>query len=148
MRQKLWGQESNHTQLGMLKPSTFRVTVGKNGLWIPLTTSGSHGSDPERGNSLGYPWVLPLYKYGSAHPSTTSYLPQCGLSPLYYCHHHFYPVLMFLSLLDLAHCQSNLVELSKLLQNLEILQRTQSAPNFTDMQVNVSAPVTRCKILS
>ncbi|XP_069926711.1 oxysterol-binding protein-related protein 6 isoform X13 [Oryctolagus cuniculus] len=35
---------------------------------------------------------------------------------------------------DLAHCQSNLVELSKLLQNLEILQRTQSAPNFTDMQ--------------
>uniref|UniRef100_A0A8C6JCQ6 Oxysterol-binding protein n=1 Tax=Melopsittacus undulatus TaxID=13146 RepID=A0A8C6JCQ6_MELUD len=36
---------------------------------------------------------------------------------------------------DLAHCQSNLVELSKLLQNLEILQRTQSAPNFTDMQV-------------
>ncbi|OXB61716.1 hypothetical protein ASZ78_002717, partial [Callipepla squamata] len=36
----------------------------------------------------------------------------------------------------LAHCQSNLVELSKLLQNLEILQRTQSAPNFTDMQAN------------
>ncbi|XP_074974083.1 oxysterol-binding protein-related protein 6 isoform X3 [Caretta caretta] len=35
---------------------------------------------------------------------------------------------------DLAHCQSNLVELSKLLQNLEILQRTQSAPSFTDMQ--------------
>ncbi|XP_067891607.1 oxysterol-binding protein-related protein 6 isoform X3 [Heterodontus francisci] len=35
---------------------------------------------------------------------------------------------------DLAHCQSSLVELSKLLQNLEILQRTQSAPNFTDMQ--------------
>uniref|UniRef100_A0A672TPL4 Oxysterol-binding protein n=1 Tax=Strigops habroptila TaxID=2489341 RepID=A0A672TPL4_STRHB len=35
--------------------------------------------------------------------------------------------------LDLAHCQSNLVELSKLLQNLEILQRTQSAPNFTDI---------------
>lgn len=40
---------------------------------------------------------------------------------------------------DLAHCQSNLVELSKLLQNLEILQRTQSAPNFTDMQVNIMA---------
>uniref|UniRef100_A0A8C3UJD4 Oxysterol-binding protein n=1 Tax=Catharus ustulatus TaxID=91951 RepID=A0A8C3UJD4_CATUS len=39
--------------------------------------------------------------------------------------------------MDLAHCQSNLVELSKLLQNLEILQRTQSAPNFTDMQVNM-----------
>ncbi|EMP26372.1 Oxysterol-binding protein-related protein 6 [Chelonia mydas] len=37
---------------------------------------------------------------------------------------------------DLAHCQSNLVELSKLLQNLEILQRTQSAPSFTDMQAN------------
>ncbi|XP_072117885.1 oxysterol-binding protein-related protein 6 isoform X1 [Mobula birostris] len=37
---------------------------------------------------------------------------------------------------DLAHCQSSLVELSKLLQNLEILQRTQSAPNFTDMQAN------------
>ncbi|KAJ6665170.1 hypothetical protein lerEdw1_004218 [Lerista edwardsae] len=35
---------------------------------------------------------------------------------------------------DLAHCQSNLVELSKILQNLEILQRTQSAPNFTDIQ--------------
>ncbi|XP_040499356.1 oxysterol-binding protein-related protein 6 isoform X3 [Ursus maritimus] len=40
---------------------------------------------------------------------------------------------------DLAHCQSNLVELSKLLQNLEILQRTQSAPNFTDMQEGPSA---------
>ncbi|XP_034990457.1 oxysterol-binding protein-related protein 6 isoform X6 [Zootoca vivipara] len=37
---------------------------------------------------------------------------------------------------DLTHCQSNLVELSKILQNLEILQRTQSAPNFTDMQAN------------
>lgn len=37
---------------------------------------------------------------------------------------------------DLAHCQSNLVKLSKILQNLEILQRTQSAPSFTDMQVN------------
>nr|XP_056717378.1 oxysterol-binding protein-related protein 6 isoform X2 [Euleptes europaea] len=37
---------------------------------------------------------------------------------------------------DLSHCQSNLVELSKILQNLEILQRTQSAPNFTDIQAN------------
>ncbi|XP_048341368.1 oxysterol-binding protein-related protein 6 isoform X2 [Sphaerodactylus townsendi] len=37
---------------------------------------------------------------------------------------------------DLTHCQSNLVELSKILQNLEILQRTQSAPNFTDIQAN------------
>uniref|UniRef100_A0AAX7SLZ4 Oxysterol-binding protein n=1 Tax=Astatotilapia calliptera TaxID=8154 RepID=A0AAX7SLZ4_ASTCA len=34
----------------------------------------------------------------------------------------------------LARCQSNLTELSRLLQSLEILQRTQSAPNFTDMQ--------------
>ncbi|XP_066544713.1 oxysterol-binding protein-related protein 6 isoform X2 [Amia ocellicauda] len=37
---------------------------------------------------------------------------------------------------ELAHCQSNLIELSRLLQSLEILQRTQSAPNFTDMQAN------------
>ncbi|KAM6934710.1 oxysterol-binding protein-related protein 6 isoform 2-T2 [Xenentodon cancila] len=37
---------------------------------------------------------------------------------------------------DLARCQSNLTELSRLLQSLEILQRTQSAPNFTDMQAN------------
>ncbi|XP_061647285.1 oxysterol-binding protein-related protein 6 isoform X5 [Phyllopteryx taeniolatus] len=36
---------------------------------------------------------------------------------------------------DLARCQSNLAELSGLLQSLEILQRTQSAPNFADMQV-------------
>ncbi|CAL8369877.1 unnamed protein product [Arctogadus glacialis] len=36
----------------------------------------------------------------------------------------------------LARCQSSLIELSKLLQSLEILQRTQSAPNFTDMQTN------------
>uniref|UniRef100_A0A8C1Q067 Oxysterol-binding protein n=1 Tax=Cyprinus carpio TaxID=7962 RepID=A0A8C1Q067_CYPCA len=35
---------------------------------------------------------------------------------------------------DLAYCQSSLLELSQLLQSLEILQRTQSAPNFTDMQ--------------
>ncbi|KAG7467598.1 oxysterol-binding protein-related 6 isoform X1 [Solea senegalensis] len=35
---------------------------------------------------------------------------------------------------ELARCQSNLTELSRLLQSLEILQRTQSAPNFTDMQ--------------
>ncbi|KAG7256835.1 hypothetical protein CRUP_020815 [Coryphaenoides rupestris] len=37
---------------------------------------------------------------------------------------------------ELARCQSSLMELSKLLQSLEILQRTQSAPNFTDMQTN------------
>ncbi|XP_037096288.1 oxysterol-binding protein-related protein 6 isoform X3 [Syngnathus acus] len=35
---------------------------------------------------------------------------------------------------DLARCQSNLTELSGLLKSLEILQRTQSAPNFADMQ--------------
>uniref|UniRef100_UPI0037E8D023 oxysterol-binding protein-related protein 6 isoform X2 n=1 Tax=Semicossyphus pulcher TaxID=241346 RepID=UPI0037E8D023 len=37
---------------------------------------------------------------------------------------------------ELARCQSNLTELSRLLQSLEILQRTQSAPNFTEMQTN------------
>uniref|UniRef100_A0A9J7XE17 Oxysterol-binding protein n=1 Tax=Cyprinus carpio carpio TaxID=630221 RepID=A0A9J7XE17_CYPCA len=37
---------------------------------------------------------------------------------------------------ELAYCQSSLLELSQLLQSLEILQRTQSAPNFTDMQSN------------
>ncbi|XP_028846444.1 oxysterol-binding protein-related protein 6 isoform X2 [Denticeps clupeoides] len=37
---------------------------------------------------------------------------------------------------ELAHCQSSLMELSRLLQSLEVLQRTQSAPNFTDMQTN------------
>uniref|UniRef100_A0A3Q3JCQ6 PH domain-containing protein n=1 Tax=Monopterus albus TaxID=43700 RepID=A0A3Q3JCQ6_MONAL len=37
---------------------------------------------------------------------------------------------------ELARCQFNLTELSQLLQSLEILQRTQSAPNFTDMQTN------------
>uniref|UniRef100_A0A8D0CWX9 Oxysterol-binding protein n=1 Tax=Sander lucioperca TaxID=283035 RepID=A0A8D0CWX9_SANLU len=37
---------------------------------------------------------------------------------------------------ELARCQSNLTELSRLLQSLEILQRTQSAPNFIDMQTN------------
>ncbi|XP_074550299.1 oxysterol-binding protein-related protein 6 isoform X1 [Halichoeres trimaculatus] len=37
---------------------------------------------------------------------------------------------------ELARCQSSLTELSRLLQSLEILQRTQSAPNFTDMQTN------------
>ncbi|XP_041435161.1 oxysterol-binding protein-related protein 6 isoform X2 [Xenopus laevis] len=37
---------------------------------------------------------------------------------------------------DLAKCQSGLIELSKLLHNLELLQRTQSAPNFIDMQAN------------
>eukprot|EP00063_Salmo_salar_P046250 XP_014021085.1 PREDICTED: oxysterol-binding protein-related protein 6-like isoform X3 [Salmo salar] len=35
---------------------------------------------------------------------------------------------------ELARCQSSLIELSRLLQSLEGLQRTQSAPNFTDMQ--------------
>ncbi|XP_066542494.1 oxysterol-binding protein-related protein 6 isoform X3 [Hoplias malabaricus] len=40
---------------------------------------------------------------------------------------------------ELAHCQSSLMELSRLLQSLEILQRTQSAPSFTDMQVPLSA---------
>uniref|UniRef100_A0A8C6PQI8 Oxysterol-binding protein n=1 Tax=Nothobranchius furzeri TaxID=105023 RepID=A0A8C6PQI8_NOTFU len=37
---------------------------------------------------------------------------------------------------ELARCQSSLTELSRLLQSLEILQRTQSAPNFIDMQAN------------
>ncbi|XP_014427196.2 oxysterol-binding protein-related protein 6 isoform X5 [Pelodiscus sinensis] len=49
---------------------------------------------------------------------------------------------------DLAHCQSNLVELSRLLQNLEILQRTQSAPNFTDMQVPFSATMSPVRLHS
>ncbi|XP_073162120.1 oxysterol-binding protein-related protein 6 isoform X7 [Lepidochelys kempii] len=49
---------------------------------------------------------------------------------------------------DLAHCQSNLVELSKLLQNLEILQRTQSAPSFTDMQVPFSATMSPVRLHS
>nr|XP_023657455.1 oxysterol-binding protein-related protein 6 isoform X4 [Paramormyrops kingsleyae] len=40
---------------------------------------------------------------------------------------------------ELAHCQSNLIELSRLLQSLEILQRTQSAPSFSDMQVPLNA---------
>uniref|UniRef100_A0A674E7T9 Oxysterol-binding protein n=1 Tax=Salmo trutta TaxID=8032 RepID=A0A674E7T9_SALTR len=38
-----------------------------------------------------------------------------------------------LAVTSLARCQSSLIELSKLLQSLEILQRTQSAPNFTDI---------------
>ncbi|CAI5762224.1 Oxysterol-binding protein [Podarcis lilfordi] len=49
---------------------------------------------------------------------------------------------------DLTHCQSNLVELSKILQNLEILQRTQSAPNFTDMQVPFSATMSPVRLHS
>ncbi|XP_067843723.1 oxysterol-binding protein-related protein 6 isoform X2 [Heptranchias perlo] len=49
---------------------------------------------------------------------------------------------------DLAHCQSSLVELSKLLQNLEILQRTQSAPNFTDMQVPSTATISPLRLHS
>uniref|UniRef100_A0A8C2A8I1 Oxysterol binding protein-like 6 n=1 Tax=Cyprinus carpio TaxID=7962 RepID=A0A8C2A8I1_CYPCA len=44
---------------------------------------------------------------------------------------------------DLAYCQSSLLELSQLLQSLEILQRTQSAPNFTDMQVPLSASMSQ-----
>uniref|UniRef100_A0A8C5HQ74 Oxysterol-binding protein n=1 Tax=Gouania willdenowi TaxID=441366 RepID=A0A8C5HQ74_GOUWI len=34
---------------------------------------------------------------------------------------------------ELSRCQSNLAELRRLLQSLEILQRTQSAPNFADI---------------
>ncbi|XP_072333255.1 oxysterol-binding protein-related protein 6 isoform X2 [Scyliorhinus torazame] len=49
---------------------------------------------------------------------------------------------------DLAHCQSSLVELNKLLQNLEILQRTQSAPNFTDMQVPANATMSPLRLHS
>ncbi|MGH0152137.1 UNVERIFIED_CONTAM: hypothetical protein FKN15_021958 [Acipenser sinensis] len=49
---------------------------------------------------------------------------------------------------ELANCQSGLVELSRLLQNLEILQRTQSAPNFTDMQIPLSASVTPVRLHS
>lgn len=43
---------------------------------------------------------------------------------------------------ELARCQSNLTELSRLLQSLEILQRTQSAPNFTEMQVKSTHTLT------
>uniref|UniRef100_A0A8C6TPK5 Oxysterol-binding protein n=1 Tax=Neogobius melanostomus TaxID=47308 RepID=A0A8C6TPK5_9GOBI len=44
----------------------------------------------------------------------------------------------------LARCQSNLTDLSRLLQSLEILQRTQSAPNFIDMQVNYFTIPSKC----
>ncbi|KAM4698574.1 oxysterol-binding protein-related protein 6 isoform 2-T2 [Rhinophrynus dorsalis] len=47
---------------------------------------------------------------------------------------------------DLTQCQSNLIELSKLLHNLEMLQRTQSAPNFIDMQVPLSASMSPVRL--
>ncbi|KAA8588116.1 hypothetical protein FQN60_001310 [Etheostoma spectabile] len=49
---------------------------------------------------------------------------------------------------ELARCQSNLTELSRLLQSLEILQRTQSAPNFIDMQVPLSASLSPVRLHS
>uniref|UniRef100_A0A8C3AMR3 Oxysterol binding protein like 6 n=1 Tax=Cyclopterus lumpus TaxID=8103 RepID=A0A8C3AMR3_CYCLU len=49
---------------------------------------------------------------------------------------------------ELARCQSNLTELSRLLQSLEILQRTQSAPNFTEMQVPLSASMSPVRLHS
>ncbi|XP_038136138.1 oxysterol-binding protein-related protein 6 isoform X2 [Cyprinodon tularosa] len=49
---------------------------------------------------------------------------------------------------ELARCQSNLTELSRLLQSLEILQRTQSAPNFIDMQVPLSASMSPVRLHS
>ncbi|KAM3861801.1 oxysterol-binding protein-related protein 6 isoform 2-T2 [Diretmus argenteus] len=49
---------------------------------------------------------------------------------------------------ELARCQSNLIELSRLLQSLEILHRTQSAPNFTDMQVPLSASMSPVRLHS
>ncbi|XP_067373420.1 oxysterol-binding protein-related protein 6 isoform X2 [Channa argus] len=49
---------------------------------------------------------------------------------------------------ELARCQSSLTELSHLLQSLEILQRTQSAPNFTDMQVPLSASMSPVRLHS
>ncbi|XP_041940483.1 oxysterol-binding protein-related protein 6 isoform X10 [Alosa sapidissima] len=49
---------------------------------------------------------------------------------------------------ELARCQSSLIELSRLLQSLEILQRTQSAPNFTDMQVPISASMSPVRLHS
>uniref|UniRef100_A0A8C6PQZ0 Oxysterol-binding protein n=1 Tax=Nothobranchius furzeri TaxID=105023 RepID=A0A8C6PQZ0_NOTFU len=48
----------------------------------------------------------------------------------------------------LARCQSSLTELSRLLQSLEILQRTQSAPNFIDMQVPLSASMSPVRLHS
>ncbi|XP_026128158.1 oxysterol-binding protein-related protein 6-like isoform X6 [Carassius auratus] len=49
---------------------------------------------------------------------------------------------------ELAYCQSSLLELSQLLQSLEILQRTQSAPNFADMQVPLSASMSQVRLHS
>ncbi|KAA0716126.1 Oxysterol-binding protein-related protein 6 [Triplophysa tibetana] len=49
---------------------------------------------------------------------------------------------------ELAYCQSSLLELNQLLQSLEILQRTQSAPNFTDMQVPLSASMSQVRLHS
>ncbi|KAK1789663.1 hypothetical protein P4O66_014916 [Electrophorus voltai] len=49
---------------------------------------------------------------------------------------------------ELAHCQSSLMELSRLLQSLEILQRTQSAPSFTDMQVPLSTSLSPVRLHS
>uniref|UniRef100_A0A672REM7 Oxysterol-binding protein n=1 Tax=Sinocyclocheilus grahami TaxID=75366 RepID=A0A672REM7_SINGR len=48
----------------------------------------------------------------------------------------------------LAYCQSSLLELSQLLQSLEILQRTQSAPNFIDMKVPLSASMSQVRLHS
>ncbi|KAJ8253141.1 hypothetical protein GJAV_G00209580 [Gymnothorax javanicus] len=37
---------------------------------------------------------------------------------------------------ELTRCQSNLIELNQLLHSLEVMQRTQSAPSFAEMQAN------------
>uniref|UniRef100_A0A8C2Q1M7 Oxysterol binding protein-like 6 n=1 Tax=Cyprinus carpio TaxID=7962 RepID=A0A8C2Q1M7_CYPCA len=59
---------------------------------------------------------------------------------------YIFTILIFIS--ELAYCQSSLLELSQLLQSLEILQRTQSAPNFTDMQVPLSASLSQVRLHS
>lgn len=83
------------------------------------------------------PYTVCSHRTGRLEPTTDTYEPwdEDRWCSRHFKSNDFVHVWLWILFSELARCQSNLTELSRLLQSLEILQRTQSAPNFTEMQV-------------
>ncbi|XP_073767531.1 oxysterol-binding protein-related protein 6 isoform X4 [Danio rerio] len=100
------------------RDATLRTFPPSAGAESPQNTPSS--THPKKGKPSSFPWQLPP-SCSNGQSKVAAWLQES--EEMDKCAE------------ELAYCQSSLLELNQLLQSLEILQRTQSAPNFTDMQV-------------
>ncbi|XP_009302690.1 oxysterol-binding protein-related protein 6 isoform X6 [Danio rerio] len=113
------------------RDATLRTFPPSAGAESPQNTPSS--THPKKGKPSSFPWQLPP-SCSNGQSKVAAWLQES--EEMDKCAE------------ELAYCQSSLLELNQLLQSLEILQRTQSAPNFTDMQVPLSASMSQVRLHS